>query len=58
MKIDLKKFRNGVSKVVRKQISFLCCEFFLNNLFIKQYLTLHYNKIYNNRPANKKGAKQ
>ena len=28
MKIDLKKFRNGVSTVVRKQISFLCCELF------------------------------
>ena len=29
MKIDLKKFRNGVSTVVRKQISFLCCEPFI-----------------------------
>ena len=29
MKIDLKKFRNGVSKVVRKQISFLCFELFI-----------------------------
>jgi len=28
MKIDLKKFRNGVSTVIRKQISFLCCELF------------------------------
>ena len=26
MKIDLKKFRNGVSTVFRKQISFVCCE--------------------------------
>ena len=29
MKIDLKKFRDGVSTVVRKQISFLCCELFI-----------------------------
>ena len=29
MKIDLKKFRDGVSTVVRKQISFLCRELFI-----------------------------
>ena len=29
MKIDLKKFRDGVSTMVRKQISFICCELFI-----------------------------
>ena len=33
MKIDLKKFRNGVSTVVCKQISFLCCELIVERLF-------------------------
>ena len=31
---------------------------YLNNLFIKHHLTWHYNKLYNNRAANKKEAKQ
>ena len=41
MKIDLKKFRNGVSTVVRKQISFLCCAFRRFFIFLKyEFLSL------------------
>ena len=48
MKIDLKKFRNGVSTVVRKQISFLCCELFPAFLYFSNTTSCHWlsvNKI-------------
>ena len=48
MKIDLKKFRNGVSTVVRKQISFLCCELFHASLYFLNTISRHWlsvNKI-------------
>ena len=48
MKIDLKKFRNGVSTVVRKQISFLCCELFPASLYFSNTIScpwLSVNKI-------------
>ena len=48
MKIDLKKFRNGVSTVVRKQISFLCCELFPAFLHFSTTASCHWlfvNKI-------------
>ena len=48
MKIDLKKFRNGVSTVVRKQISFLCCELFPAFLHFSNTASCHWlslNKI-------------
>ena len=48
MKIDLKKFRNGASTVVRKQISFLCCELFANFLNFSNTTYCHWlsvNKI-------------
>ena len=41
MKIDLKKFRNGVSTVVRKQISFLCCELFPAFLYFSNTTSCH-----------------
>ena len=48
MKIDLKKFRNGVSMVVRKQIFFLYCELFPSFLYFSNTTSCHWlsvNKI-------------
>ena len=48
MKIDLKKFRKGVSMVVLKQISFLCCELFPAFLYFSNTTSCHWlsvNKI-------------
>ena len=58
MKITLRKLETAFPRWSASKFPFSAVNFFLNNLFIKQYLTLHYNKIYNNRPANKKEAKQ
>ena len=45
MKIDLKKFRNGVSTVVRKQISFLCCELFAAFLYFSNTTSCHWLSV-------------
>ena len=45
MKIDLKKFRNGVSTVVRKQISFLCCELFHASLYFLNTISCHWLSV-------------
>ena len=47
MKIDLKKFRNGVSTVVRKQISFLCCELFPAFLHFSTTASCHWLSVNN-----------
>ena len=58
MKITLRKLETAFPRWSASKFPFSAVNCFLNNLFIKQYLTLHYSKIYNNRPANKKEAKQ
>ena len=48
MRIYLKKFRNGVSTVVRKHISFLCCELFPAFLYFSNTTSCYWlsvNKI-------------
>ena len=45
MKIDLKKFRNGVSTKVRKQISFLCCELFPAFLYFSNTNSCHWLSV-------------
>ena len=49
MKIDSKKFRNGVSTVVRKQISFLCFELFIPAFYhiLGKYDIRHYREPFN-----------
>ena len=48
MKIDLITLRNGIFTVVRKQISFLCCELFPAFLYFSNTTSCHWlsvNKI-------------